>query len=90
MQRTPPGVTLDVVAVRAEVSICVSSGHLIPRRSSVGHLPQASASMKDGGDRTVTFDDRPGSVALKVELSGSWELLPNYTGEVVDNIGTSA
>jgi hypothetical protein len=33
------------------------------------------------------FDDRPGSHALKVELSGSWELLPNYTGEVVDNVG---
>jgi hypothetical protein len=33
------------------------------------------------------FDDRPGSVALKVELSGSWELLPNYSGGVVDNLG---
>ncbi len=42
--------------ISSEVSICVSSGHLIPRRSSVGHLPQASASMKDGGDRTVTAE----------------------------------
>jgi hypothetical protein len=33
------------------------------------------------------FSDRPGSDALKVELSGSWELLPNYTGEVVWEIG---
>jgi hypothetical protein len=33
------------------------------------------------------FDDRPGRNALKVELSGNWELLPNYTGEVVWEIG---
>ncbi len=33
------------------------------------------------------FDDRPGSTALKVELSGRWELLRNYNGKVVDNIG---
>jgi DNA invertase Pin-like site-specific DNA recombinase len=56
MQRTPPGLTLDTVAVSAEVSICVSSGHFIPRRSSEGHLPQAFTSMTDGGDRTVTSE----------------------------------
>jgi len=35
------------------------------------------------------FGDRPGSTALKVELTGSWELLRNYSEEVVDDIGTS-
>jgi hypothetical protein len=33
------------------------------------------------------FGDRPGSAALKVELSGTWELLRDYSGKVVDNIG---